>query len=86
MNKNYWLVKLFISGFEASVIMYGTEESLRAYIQSNFNGPMSYLVISEEVAQLLMNMSSKVYVCPNFEEVKHVETTEDETEVVAGIS
>ena len=64
MDKKYWLVKIVIGGFETNTCMYGDEQSLREYIQKNFNGPMSYLEIGADAAQLFMNISMKVYMCP----------------------
>ena len=61
---NYWLVRPIVSGFETTMCVYGTEEELREYLQKYLSGITSYAQITEDVAQMLTQLSFKLYMCP----------------------
>lgn len=61
---NYWLVRPIVSGFETAMCVYGTEEELREYLQKYLSGITSYAQITEDVAQMLTQLSFKIYMCP----------------------
>lgn len=63
-ERNYWVVKPTINGFEFTVIMYGTENELRTYVQQTIPGQVNYMAVNEEVASVFVSNGFKVYMCP----------------------
>ena len=84
MMSKYWLVRPVVAGFETTMCVYGTEEELRDYLQKYLSGITSYAEIPEDIAQMLMSLSFKMYMCPKVQSVQ-LEPKEEviEQEIVA---
>jgi hypothetical protein len=67
MNNKYWIVRPIINGFELTTIMYGSEESLRIYIENSFKCPINYTDVDYSNVRLLEQLGFKVYCVPNHE-------------------
>lgn len=62
---SYWLVKGIFNGFEFNSVMFGTEDSVRKYIENSFGIPVSYALINYDVVQHLEQLGFKVYCAPS---------------------
>ena len=63
-ERNYWIVRPTINGFEFTTIMYATENELRSYLQQTMPGQVNYMAITEEAASVFVSNGFKVYMCP----------------------
>lgn len=78
-ERNYWIVRPTINGFEFTVIMYATETELRQYLQQTMPGQVNYMTLTEEGAAVFVANGFKVYMCPTIkEEVREKTTTPDQ--------
>ena len=64
MAEKYYLVKFMIGGYEASVLMCGSEQSVAQTIQKTISSPLLLLSVSKSVAYALQtDLGMKVYAC-----------------------
>lgn len=75
MYKNYWLVAFWKNGFEGKMLVYGTEEELWAYLNSEIGGGddrhtgnYSYKGANQQEIEAAKVLRMKTYLCP---EVTH---------------
>lgn len=75
MNKSYWLVSFWKNGFEGKMLVYGTEEELWEYLNSEIGGGdyrhtgnYSYTGCTKAEYEAAQTLRMKAYICP---EVKH---------------
>lgn len=64
MTEKYYLVKFMIGGYEVSVLMCGSEQSVAQTIQKTISSPLLLLSVSKSVAYALQtDLGMKVYAC-----------------------
>ena len=75
MYKRYWLVAFWKNGFEGKMLVYGTEEELWAYLNSEIGGGdyrhtgnYSYHGATAQEVEAAHVLNMKAYLCP---EVRH---------------
>ena len=71
MYKRYWLVAFWKNGFEGKMLVYGTEEELWAYLNSEIGGGTdrttgnySYHGASDKEVEAAHVLNMKAYLCP----------------------
>lgn len=75
MNRRYWVVNFWPRGFEVTMMVYGTEEELWDYLNSEIGGGdsrhtgnYSYHGATKEEYEAAQILRMKSYICP---EIKH---------------
>lgn len=75
MYKRYWLVAFWKNGFEGKMLVYGSEEELWAYLNSEIGGSTirttgnySYHGASDKEVEAARVLNMKAYLCP---EIRH---------------
>lgn len=75
MYKRYWLVKFWKNGFEGQMLVYGTEDELWAYLNSEIGGGNGrrtgnyrYHGATDREVKAAKLLCMKAYLCP---EVRH---------------
>lgn len=75
MYKRYWLVSFWKNGFEGKMLVYGTEEELWSYLNSEIGGGDSqhtgnyrYSGATEQEVEAARLLKIKAYIAP---EIKH---------------
>lgn len=75
MYKRYWLVAFWKNGFEGKMLVYGTEEELWVYLDSEIGGGTErttgnyrYSGATDKEVEAARILKLKAYLCP---EVKH---------------
>ena len=64
MTERYYLVKFTVGGYETSVLMCGSEQSVAQTIQKTISSPIFLLSVSKSVAYALQtDLGMKVYAC-----------------------
>ena len=76
---NYWIVRPIINGFELSIIMYGSEASLKSYIETYFKCPVNYSDVNYERIAVLEQFGFKVYHLPYVEEIPKAEDNDNDS-------
>ena len=76
---NYWIVRPIINGFELSIIMYGSEVSLKAYIETYFKCPVNYGDVDYSKIAILEQFGFKVYHLPIIEDKVETEETKNDS-------
>ena len=71
MYKRYWVVKFWTHGFEGQMLVYGTEEELWEYLNSEIGGGdcrttgnYSYHGASQAEYEAAQVLRMKAYLCP----------------------
>lgn len=71
MYKRYWLVSFWKNGFEGKMLVYGTEEEMWAYLNSEIGGGddrhignYSYTGATEAEVKAAKLLKIKAYLCP----------------------
>lgn len=64
MYKRYWTVKPTIKGFEMVLVVYGTEDDVREYMESEFGYMPGYCGTQEKELEILRGMGAKFYLAP----------------------
>lgn len=76
MTERYYLVKFMIGGYETSVLMCGSEQSVVQTIQKTISSPLLLLSVSKSVAYALQtDLGMKVYACLSNDMSNDVEET-----------
>ena len=61
MYKRYWLIQLMTNGFESMMLLYGTEEELRNYLDSELPNGYRYHGVTDEEVETLKKFGMKAY-------------------------
>lgn len=71
MYKRYWLVTIDMNGFEAKFLLYGTEQELWSYLNSeigggdeNHTGNYKYSGASDKDVEAAKMLGIKAYIAP----------------------
>lgn len=71
MYERYWLVAFWKNGFEGKMLVYGTEEDMWAYLNSEIGGGddrhtgnYSYKGATEAEVEAAKLLRMKAYICP----------------------
>lgn len=71
MYKRYWLVAFWKNGFEGKMLVYGTEEEMWAYLNSEIGGGderhtgnYSYSGATDAEVEAARLLKIKAYLCP----------------------
>ena len=65
MYKRYWLVKRSENGFEMQMMVYGTENELWAYMESEFGHTLRYSGATDEEVAAAKVLKMKCYLAPD---------------------
>lgn len=61
MYKRYWLINVLTNGFESMMLLYGTEDELRNYLDSELPGGYRYHGATDEEVEALKKFGMKAY-------------------------
>ena len=61
MEKKYWLFSGIVNGFETNMLLYGSEQGVKQYIEEAIRLVGAYRVIAPVVAEALMQVGMKMY-------------------------
>lgn len=71
MYKRYWLVAIYKNGFQAKMLVYGTEQEMWAYLNSEIGGGddrhtgnYSYSGATDKEVEMAKALGIKCYLCP----------------------
>ena len=77
MNENYYIVRFLAAGYEALIVMHGTEQNVIQTVQRSIKGPLFMNPISRSLAAALqLDFDIKVYECVTSEIEETVITQE----------
>jgi len=69
--RRYWLVGFWKSGFEGKMLVYGTEQELWSYLNSEIGGGderttgnYRYQGATDEMVEMARKLGMKAYLCP----------------------
>lgn len=64
MYRRSWIVKPVINGFQFQLLVWGTEEEMRSYMEHEFKECPAYRGATEEEVDQMSKMGAKVYLAP----------------------
>lgn len=64
MYRRYWLIELEQRGFASKCLMYGTEEEIHAYMESEIGYMPSYSGATEKEVEAARLLKIKAYIAP----------------------
>ena len=71
MYKRYWVVTIWKNGFEAKMVVYGSEEELWDYLNSEIGGGTerttgnyAYTGATDKELEAARTLRMKIYLCP----------------------
>lgn len=71
MNRRYWIVRFWKNGFEGVMLVYGTEDELWEYLNSEIGGAApghigdySYSGATGKEVEMARALKIKAYICP----------------------
>lgn len=64
MYRRIWIVRMEHRGFEGLILVYGSEDELRAYVTSELGYMPGYTGARDDEVEALRKMRVKVYLAP----------------------
>ena len=64
MYERYWMCKINTNGFESMMLVYGTEQEMWSYMESELGYTPGYHGASDNEVKMAKTLGMKVYMCP----------------------
>lgn len=64
MYKRYWLVSINTNGFESKMLVYGTEQEMWSYMESEIGYIPGYTGATDEEVKAAKMLKIKAYIAP----------------------